>query len=411
MQLTREQERVLDGERGEAAQRLMRLLVALGEIYGAGRLIPVASAQISGVSYKSIGDPGLELLEELAGKGARVSVPTTLNPAGMDFQRWRELGIPEKFARKQLRIIEAFRRMGVEVTATCVPYLVGSRPGPGEHLAWAESSAVIFANSVLGARTNRESGLSALAAAVCGVTPDYGFHQDENRRATVIVEVTVRLQGAADFGALGHYVGSRLPNSVPFFRGLGRATEDELKALGAAMAASGAIALFHVEGVTPEAGAQELKSLERHSFGPEELRRAREDLGSDCEPELGVVGCPHASLAEIEEVAEKLRGRRLRRPLWVCTARTIKEEAERLGLVEAIESAGGRVIADTCAVVAPLELLGFRCVVVNSAKAARYLPSLCKQRVVYRGLDEMLEMLAGEVPTQNTKTEPRSPNG
>lgn len=149
MELTREQERMLAGEHGEAKRRLMRLLVSLGEIYGAGRLVPIASAQVSGVSYKSIGDPGLELLEDLAAQGARVRVPTTLNPAGIDLEAWRELGIPEEFARKQMRIIEAFKQMGAQPTATCVPYLVGHRPRFGEHLAWAESSAVIFANSVL----------------------------------------------------------------------------------------------------------------------------------------------------------------------------------------------------------------------------------------------------------------------
>ncbi len=395
MELDREQERILAGERGPVLERMLRLLVRLGEIYGADRFVPIASAQVSGVSYKSIGDPGLELLEDLAAQGARVRVPTTLNPAGIDLEAWRELGIPEEFARKQMRIIEAFKQMGVQPTATCVPYLVGHRPGFGEHLAWAESSAVVFANSVLGARTNRESGLSALAAAVCGVTPDYGYHREENRKATVVVRVEAPLRDAADFGALGYYVGQRCPNGVPYFEGLGGASEDQLKALGAGMAASGAVALFHAERVTPESGKQETAGLERIEFGAGELKKIREELTSDCEPDLAVIGCPHASLAEIEEIARRLEGKRLRKPLWVCTARAIKREAERRGLVQAIERAGGRVIADTCAVVAPLEALGFGCTAVNSAKAARYLPGLCKQWVVYMRTEEIIDLLTG----------------
>ena len=393
MQLTPEQEQMLAGAHGEVKQRMLRLLVAIGEIYGAERMVPITSAQISGVSYKSIGDPGLQLLEDLANSGARVEVPTTLNPTGMDLKLWKELGIPADFAEKQLRIVEAFRRMGVQITATCVPYLVGNRPKFGERIAWAESSAVVFANSVLGARTNRESGLTALAAAICGVTPEYGLHLEQNRKATLVVDVEVGLKGAADFGALGHFVGSKFPNAVPYFRGLGNPSEDELKALGAAMAASGAIAMFHAENLTPEAKDQELEGLERLKFNSDDLAQARAQLGSELEPDLAVIGCPHASLAEIQEIAQKLRGKRVKKPLWVCTARKIREIAEQKGFVQTIEKAGGLVIADTCAVVAPLEALGFGSVAVNSAKAARYLPSLCKQKVIYKSLDEIVSLI------------------
>ena len=172
MYLTREQERILEGEYGEVMERSLRLLVKLGEIYGADRMIPVSSVQVAGVSYKSIGDPGLEFLEDLAAGGTRVRVLTTLNPAGMDLIDWRKLGVPLDFAAKQLKIIEAFRRMGAAMTITCTPYLAGNLPRFAEHIAWSESSAVSFANSVIGARTNREGGPSALAAAICGVTPN-----------------------------------------------------------------------------------------------------------------------------------------------------------------------------------------------------------------------------------------------
>ncbi|MEM3402682.1 MAG: aconitase X catalytic domain-containing protein, partial [Candidatus Hadarchaeales archaeon] len=250
MYLTKEQEEMLAGAYGEVIERNFRLLVRLGEIYGADRMIPVSSVQVAGVSYKSIGDPGLEFLEDIAAKGAKVRVPTTLNPPGMDLVDWKALGFPQDFAEKQMRIIEAFKQMGIMTTATCTPYLVGNLPRFGEHIAWSESSAVSFANSVLGARTNREGGPSALAAALCGVTPNYGLHLTENRRPTMLIEVKEELKTNADFGALGYHVGKIVKDGIPYFRGIKEADVDQLKALGAAMAASGAVALYHVEGIT-----------------------------------------------------------------------------------------------------------------------------------------------------------------
>ncbi len=394
MYLTKEQERILDGEEGEIPRRMMRLLVRLGEIYGADRMIPVGSVQAAGVSYKSIGDPGLDFLESIAAAGVRVKVPTTLNPPGMDLQDWRDLGFPEDFAEKQLRIIEAFRRMGVMMTATCTPYLVGNLPLFGEHIAWSESSAVSFANSVIGARTNREGGPSALAAAICGLTPNYGLHLDENRQPTVIVEVKAELRDVADFGALGYHVGKIVRDGVPYFRGIGRPSVDRLKALGAAMAASGAVALYHVEGVTPEARLVRTDGLERVEVGDEEIRRVYESFRAAEEPDIVILGCPHASLMEVAEVAEMLRGKRLRKPLWVCTSRAVKDAAARMGYVEAIERAGGRVVADTCAVVAPIERMGFGTTAVNSGKAANYLPGFCKQRVIFARTEDLVRMVA-----------------
>ncbi len=215
LDLTAEQARLLDGAEGKMVQRLMRLLVRLGQVFGASRLVPISSAQVSGVSYKSIGDPGLDFLEDVAGQGARVRIRTTLNPAGMDLERWRELGFPEPFAAKQQRIIAAFQQIGIHPTATCTPYLAGNLPQRGDHIAWAESSAVSYANSVLGARTNREGGPGALAAAICGCTPLYGLHLDEGRRATVHVAMEADLGSRADFGALGNHVGRLVRDGIP----------------------------------------------------------------------------------------------------------------------------------------------------------------------------------------------------
>jgi len=389
--LTKEQEKMLSGEHGEVIERSFRLLVRLGEIYGADRMVPVGSVQVAGVSYKSIGDPGLEFLEDIAEKGAKVRVPTTLNPPGMDLEDWKELGFPEGFAEKQLLIIDAFEKMGIMMTATCTPYLVGNLPRFGEHVAWSESSAVSFANSVIGARTNREGGPSALAAALCGVTPNYGLHLDENRKPSFLVKVDAELKNNSDFGALGHHVGKIVKDKVPYFQGIKGADVDQLKVLGAAMAASGAVALYHVEGLTPEAGLMDPSGLETIEVGDRELREAYEKLNTGKDPDIIILGCPHASLKEIATLACKLEGKRLRKPLWICTSRITKEAATRMGFTELIEKAGGKVVADTCAVVSPIEQMGYRTTAVDSGKAANYLPGFCRQQVVFKSLDDLLE--------------------
>jgi predicted aconitase len=391
MELTRGEQGLLDGERGEVTARLMRLLVSLGEIFGAERMVPVGSTQISGISYKSIGDPGLDFLEDLAAQGVRVTVPTSLNPAGMDLEGWRELGIPEAFAVKQQRIMAAFRAMGIDAPPTCTPYLIGSVPQPGEHVAWAESSAVSFVNSVLGARTNREGGPSALAAAVCGCTPCHGLHLDENRKPAIVVEVNAELRSNADYGALGYALGRKLQGAIPYILGIEDAGRDHLKSLGAAMAASGSVALYHGRGVTPEAGEVDTAGLERIEVGQSELDELAGGLDAGEIPDLVVTGCPHASQEEVAAVAAQLAGRRLRVPVWVCTSRVIRDRAEANGDLARIEAAGGRIVADTCMVVSPLEQMDYGVTSVDSGKAANYLPGFCKQKVNFRDLHDIIE--------------------
>ena len=206
MQLTKDEERMLNGDMGYAARKSMEILTALGDIYGADRLIKVGSVQVAGVSYHNLGDAGLEFLNELA-KDGRVKVLTTLNPAGMDLENWKQLGISEELAAKQNLVIEALERMGILISCTCTPYLIGNLPRYGEHLAWSESSAVTFANSVIGARTNREGGPSALAAAFVGKTPNYGLHLDKNRVPNVHVKVNTAPTKLSDWGALGYVIG------------------------------------------------------------------------------------------------------------------------------------------------------------------------------------------------------------
>ncbi len=391
MHLTKEEEKILDGEEGEVSERLFRLLVRLGDIYGAEKMIPVGSVQVAGVSYKSVGDPGLAFLEDMASKGAKVKVLTYLNPAGMDLENWEKLGFPEDFAKNQIRVMDAFKKMGIVVTSTCTPYLAGNLPRFREHIAWSESSAVSFSNSVIGARTNREGGPSALAAAICGRTPNYGLHLWEKRQPNVKINVDVNLDFSSDFGALGYFVGKQVKNKIPYFTGIKDANTDQLKALGAAMAASGAVALYHVENLTPEADLVEKDGLETINVSKKELDETYEKLNSGKDPDIVILGCPHASLREISTLADKLKGKHLKKPVWICTSRMMKEAADRMGFTEIIEKAGGNIVADTCMVVSPIERMGYKTTGVNSGKAANYLPGFCKQDVVFANIDKLVE--------------------
>ncbi len=392
MYLTREEEGMLSGKEGPVVAKCMKLLVRLGEIYGADRMVKIGSSQAAGVSYKSIGEPGLEFLRGFAKEGARVRVPTFLNPAGMDLRNWKNFGISEKFAKKQKDIIDAFKEMDVITTCSCTPYLSGNLPRYGEHLAWSESSAVAFANSVIGARTNREGGPSALAAAVTGRTSNYGLHLEDNRKPDFLIKVETGLKDG-DFGALGYLVGKTLKNGVPYFSGIGDCTTDDLKGLGAAMAASGAIALYHVENKTPEAKSyrDETKNLERIEFSVEDLKRSYDEL-SDCDaPNLITIGCPHASVSEIGFLTRKLEGKKLKKDLWVFTSRAAKVWADEMGYTKIIEESGAKMIFDTCMVVSPLEELDFECIGTNSGKAAKYLPGFCKKKVFFADIDTLIE--------------------
>ena len=393
LRLSADEEAMLAGEAGPGVAKAMEIVVALGRIYGAATLMPVVSVQVSGVSYKNLGDAGLAFLESWAGQGARVQVPTTLNPAGMDLADWRILGFSPAFAQRQQEVIAAYRSFGITPSCTCTPYLVGHAPSFGQHIAWAESSAVSYANSVLGARTNREGGPSALAAAITGRTACYGLHLEENRRATVVVDVRCPVDSESDLGALGFLVGQLVENRVPYLRFQSRQLENlELNTLGAAMAASGAVALYHIEGVTPEARSRGVVLPGAETYLIDDLTPGFAALDGSCrEIDLVSLGCPHASLAELRNVAGRLDGRQLQASLWVTTARTTREAAELEGTVSRIEAAGGKVVADTCMVVAPTEELGFRTMATNSAKMAFYSPSHSGLQVRFGSLEQCLE--------------------
>jgi predicted aconitase len=372
MELTKEDERMLDGEYGNAAAKSMKILCALGEIYRAERLIPVGSVQIAGVSFSNLGDAGLEYLAELA-KDGQVRVLTTLNPAGMDMRDWGKLGIEEDFAKKQQKVVEAFSRMGVVTTCTCTPYLIGNLPSYGEHIAWAESSAVTFANSVIGARTNREGGPSAIAAAMVGKTPAYGMHLTENRAPKVHFKVKANIESIADFGALGYVLGKRSEKKVPYITGVGASNTDYLKSFGASFITYGGPPLYHMEGVTPEAGLYK-PPKEAVEVTQNDINEAFKFLNDEAaEVDFVSLGCPHASIKEIALAADYLKGKKVRDgvTLWIATSRPVKEIADDRGYTKIIEDAGGLMAVDTCMVVAPIKGR-FKTMATTSAKACFY---------------------------------------
>ncbi len=371
MDLTAEEKEMLDGKHGNAVRKSMEILVALGEIYGAKRLIDVVSVQIAGVSYDNLGDAGLEYLSELA-KDGKTRVLTTLNPAGMDLVDWKKLGIPPEFAEKQTAVIDAFRKMGVITSCTCTPYFIGNLPHYGDHVAWSESSAVCFANSVLGARSNREGGPSAIASALTGKTPEYGMHLDENRQAQVLVKVRAKLKATSDFGALGYATGKKIGSKIPLFVGVKHASVEELKSLCASIATYGGTALFHIKGITPDRTRKPSEEVIVTQNDFDDAKVALTDSVSE-EPDIIALGCPHCSINEVRRIAELLEGKHVKegKEFWICIARPIKEIAEQAGYAQKIEAAGAKFACDTCMVVAPIKGR-FKCLATDSAKSCFY---------------------------------------
>lgn len=394
MQLDKYDQALLDGEYGETKQKMMEILVSLGKIYDAERLIEVKNVQVSGASFKTIGDAGLEWLNSLSGKAV---VPSFLNPIGMPREGWESLGIPGEFGRKQLEVNAAYTRLGIRPSCTCTPYYF-TLIERGDHLAWSESSAVVYANSVLGARTNREGGPSALASALTGKTPEYGLHIVKNR----LPEIEFRLADLeaakswtqAEYGALGIIAGAISGNKIPLFKGI-RPKADMLKSMGAAMAASGAVALFHVEDITPEARFPFFKKhfaedeREVITIENEEIK----ELFSELEPEAVAVGCPHLSRDELQELADLLDGRTVKMPFYVFAAAEMKSSCA--DAVSRIQKSGARVIPDTCMIVSPLfEKRG--CVMTNSGKAFTYLPGMCDTVPRLGSLEDCVRVACGE---------------
>ena len=400
---------LLAGEEGEAPKLAMRILARMAEVRGAESMLDIEAAHIDSTIY--VGDAGLEFAERLASLGARVRVPSTLNVSGLDEFHWQEWSVPPEWAERSARQMRAYDSMGTIPTWTCAPYQGRQTPSFGQQIAWGESNAVAFANSVIGARTERYPDLLDICCAITGRAPAVGLHLDENRLATRVLRlqgVPEELAAADDFyPVLGHLLGPFAEDDPVAIAGLPVIPdEDQLKALGAAAASSGAVALFHIPGVTPEAptledalgGREPVAVLD---VGLPELRAARRELTTHDEGALDMVvlGSPHFSFVEFGKLAALLRERGPERALpeeggcdlVVTTSRAVRDLAERAGLLEPLHAFGGRLMVDTCVLATPMAPGTTRRLMTNSAKYAWYSPGLLGSAVAFGSLAECVE--------------------
>ncbi len=354
MYLTKEEERILKGECGEGTQKAMELLVAIGDAYDAEKMIPISRAHAA-----SSGQEGdLYFVELLANGGARCKVPTSTNPV-YDIGYFDDLFdfIPKDEAEVARRVMEAYKRVGAILSWSCVPYLAENIPLYGEIVAFSESSATPYVNSVIGARTNREAAQSALAAGVVGKTPKYGLHIKENRKGTHLIKVEAALKDEFDYTLLGYYVGKQTGYGIPVFTGVTRQpSTEELINFCAMSNVSGAISMFYIPGFTIE--AKTVKEAFQGDTPVDEITVTDRELKQACEElqtisgkiDFVMLGCPHYTLKQVEEVARLLDGKKIHDGVsfWVCTSATTKMLAERTGYVDIIERAGGHVVVDTC---------------------------------------------------------------
>lgn len=393
MKLTPEEQDMLAGKYGRSTKKAMEILTTLGDIFDAEGMVDVVGVQVAGVSYANLGEAGLEFLNEMAEDG-KVKVLTTLNPAGMDRENWKVLGIDKEFAKNQNRVIDTFAKMGIITTCSCTPYLIGNTPHFGQHLAWAESSAVCYSNSVIGAKTNREGGPSALASALTGKTPLYGYHLDENRHGQVLVNVKAQINGTDEFGVLGKIIGDKLgelEKKIPYIKGVSSATVEELKSFCASVATYGGTALFHMEGITPEYNSYPIPRDFFFDIEPADIKKTRAELiDTDIEIDFVSLGCPHASIHEIAQISKLLEGKKVKKEFWITTARPTKKIADEAGYSKIIEEAGAKFAADTCCVVAPIKGR-FKGIMVDSAKACYYGRAKNKFKVKIGTIEECVE--------------------
>ena len=404
MELSNEQKQILDGSRGAFLAMCMRWLVEWGEAMGAQRLIPVTNTHalvtvpgnlVWGAGRKTI-DSAMELLKPACQH--RVCCHSTTHITFAHEEQYEEIEMPEEQVNAQLEIMEMARDAGFLMTYTCAPYLVGNVPVKGEICAWTESSAVVYANSIIGARTTRHGTESAIAAALLGFVPEFGVLLDENRHATLQVDVTAELRTPTDWGALGYFTGRIAGLEVPVFQGTPQPQQEDAKQLCAALATGGGVTMCHIAGITPEAATLEQaldgKSPKRRAnFGDKELSEAYSQLRNHTDDVIDTVilGCPHASLQEIAEIGLYLKGKHLADgvKLWVCTAYATRANAERLGFAKMIQEAGGYIFCDTC----PTNSMRVKAkrIVTPGFKQAHYARNMIKAEVIVDNVKSCLD--------------------
>jgi predicted aconitase len=405
--LSAEEHALATGALGEGAAMAMRIVAESARLLGAPRLIPIASAHIDGALYH--GDSGTLFAERLVERGAKVAVRSTLNVGALDLTGCSQVRLAEPERGMARRMMEAYKALGCETSFTCAPYQAGHRPAFGADVAWGESNAVVFCNSVLGARTNRYGDFLDIACAIAGRAPDYGLHRAENRRAKVRFDLSALgrnfLGSEIAWPILGSLYGREIGDAVGMVTGVATDPgEDALKAFGAAAASSGAVGLFHMQDVTPEAKAGLAAGEELDEIRvTDEMVRAAQGRLSTAERvdriDAVAIGSPHLSPAEFETLERLIGGRRLSVPLYACTGRHVLPELERRGSRKALEAAGVVIVADTCVVVTPiLEPLRSGVLMTNSGKFAHYAPANTGYAVLYASLADCVESAVAGKP-------------
>ena len=410
LRLTPRDQAMLAGDLGPAPRLALSILARLAPVYGAAELLDITAAHIDSTIY--IGEAGLEFAEKLAGLGARVVVPTTLNVSGLDEHGWQGWAVPSDWASKAHRQMLAYQSMGTVPTWTCAPYQTEHKPAFGQQIAWGESNAIVFANSVIGARTARYPDLLDICCAITGRAPAAGLHLTEHRAGQVLFHLegipAALQQDDTFYPVLGHLLGEVAQDRIPVVTGLTvQPTEDQLKALGAAAASSGTVALFHLVGVTPEAPTAEAAFQGRApaqtvTVTLDTLRAARRALttAAGAELDLVILGSPHFSLAEFRQLAPLLAGqaRHPRVRFLVTSSRAMVRLAEQGGALAALRAFGGEVTVDTCILASPMLPASVRTLMTNSAKYAYYAPGLLNTTVTFGSLaDCVASAVAGRV--------------
>ena len=402
LNLTTEDRALLSGGDGEATALAMRILVSAAELLRARSLVQITSAHIDGCLYH--GDGGVEFAETLVAAGGQVAVPTTLNVGALDLLHPGSVRADQSKTSMARRQMDAYVSMGAQPTFTCAPYQIGHEPGVGEQIAWGESNAIAFANSVLGARTERYGDFLDACCALTGRAPLYGLHIAKNREAKVVVDVTAVPGALKDqdvfYPVLGTWLGLEIGREIPLIVGLPpTVTRDQLKALGASAASTGAVALFHVLGVTPEAPTLDAViskdgPVRQIALKPDMVRRALGRLTTaDAAEQIDAVavGSPHFSITEFEALLKLIRGRCFAVPFYACTARATLRDLERRGDLHVLREAGVEIVADTCVVVTPILPESGSVLMTNSGKFAHYGPSNTGYDVVYGSLEDCVE--------------------
>jgi predicted aconitase len=384
--LTNEEESALEGEYGEAIATSYRVLLSLGEYLGADRLIPISSAHISGVNYANIGEEGLRFVEKLS-EDARVRVKTTLNPCGIELDNPSSLNPPSHFIERQKKIIDSYMKMGVSPTLTCVPYEYDNKPRRGSHIAWAESSASIYANSVLGAMTNRESAISSLAAAVTGKTPNAGMHLPENRKPGLVVSVSSDAipKTTAEFGLLGLFAG-KLTQKPIGFTGIGKPDRHQMKALGAGIGTSGSSPMFIMLNSKP-------KGVEEVPYTIHEKKEMQDASSLSSEPQMVLLGCPFYTFSEVNKLAKLVSGKKVSKRFYLHLSRSVYERAEGENIIHKLESSGIKVLKDVCPSLTPIgSWNGMDKAITDSAKGSYYMRTALKYKVGVLDLETIIKL-------------------